>query len=156
MREWEIRGTRPRQPADQRYQTAYIFGAVCPARDTGVAWVEPWSNTAAMQIHLDEISKNITPGAHGIVIMDGASYHRTKKLDYPENLSAIILPARSPELNPVENIWQFLRDNYLSITVFEDYDAIVEACCRAWNCLVNETGRIASIATREWANVKNV
>jgi len=156
VREWETRGTRPRQPADQRYQSAYIFGAVCPKTDKGAALVMPSANTEAMQLHLEEISKNVTPNAHAVIIMDGAAYHTTKKLKYPKNLSKIILPARCPELNPTENIWQFLRNNYLSRRVFENYEEILEACCEAWNKLTNEIRRITSIASREWAIVKSV
>lgn len=71
-------------------------------------------------------------------------------LNIPDNLSILFIPPYSPELNPVENIWQFLRENYLSNHVFETYEDIVEACCEAWNKLLNETNRINSIATRKW------
>jgi transposase len=69
----------------------------------------------------------------------------------PENLSILFLPPYSPELNPTENIWQFLRQTYLSNRVFETWEAIVDACCDAWNRLTAETGRIKSITTRNWA-----
>jgi hypothetical protein len=71
----------------------------------------------------------------------------------PTNLSLLHLPPRSPELNPQENVWQFLRQSYLSNRVFDGHKAIVEACCKAWNALLAETGRIASIATRTWATI---
>lgn len=111
----------------------------------------PYANTQAMQHHLDEISKNVTPGAHGVVLMDGAGWHKAHALKLPDNLSTVLIPPYSPELNPAENIWQFLRQAYLSNRIFETYEAIVEACCTAWNKLVAESGRIQSIATRKWA-----
>lgn len=114
----------------------------------------PYVNAEAMNSHLKEISKAVAPGAHAIVIMDGAGWHGARELVVPSNISLLKLPPYSPELNAQENIWQFLRQNYLAARVFETYQDIVDACCNAWNALVTETGRIASIATREWAKVK--
>ena len=128
--------------------------AVCPARDAGAALVLPAANDETMQLHLAEISRNVTPGSHAVVLLDGAGWHQTGgKLEVPHNSSLIKLPPYSPELNPVENIWQYLRQNQLSNRVFESYDAIVEACCHAWNALTAEKGRIQSITTRPWAAV---
>jgi transposase len=104
-----------------------------------------------MQRHLEEISRTVAIGAHAFVVTDNAGWHTTRAIDIPANLSLLFLPPYSPELNPQENIWQFLRQNYLSSRVFKTYDDIVEACCKAWNKLLAETGRITSIATRQWA-----
>ena len=114
VRHWARRGTRPRQPADQRYRQAYLFGAICPARGTGAAIMMPKANTRAMQIHLDEIGRAVARGAHAAVLMDRAGWHATGKLKVPKNIAIILLPSRSPELNPVENIWQYMRQNWLS------------------------------------------
>ena len=149
---WARKGTRPRQPADQRYQNTYLFGAICPARGTGAALVLPRSNTQAMQMHLEEISKTVAQDAHAVVIMDRAGWHTTGQLNLPENLSIILLPPRSPELNPVENIWQYIRQNWLSNRVFEDYDAIIDAGCQAWNRLIDQPQTIMSIGMRDWAH----
>lgn len=96
----------------------------------------PFADTRAMQIHLDEISRLVAARAHAVVLMDRAGWHGTDKLDVPKNLTIILLPPRSPELNPVENVWQYLRQNWLSNRVFETYDAILDAGCDAWNKLV--------------------
>jgi transposase len=131
-----------------------LFGAVCPARDAGVALVLPVADSEAMNLHLAEISRNVTPGAHAVILLDGAGWHQTGgKLSVPDNISLLKLPAYSPELNPVENIWQYLRQNQLSNRVFDSYEAIVDACCDAWNALTAEPSRIQSIATRPWASV---
>jgi transposase len=148
--QWAKKGSRPRQPKDQRYTSCYIFGAVCAARDKAVALIMPYADSLAMQCHLDEISENVAAGAHGVVTMDGAGWHRAHDLNIPDNLSILFIPPYSPELNPTENIWQFLRQNYLSNQVYETYEAIVDACCKAWNKLLNETNRIRSIVTRKW------
>src|SRR5260221_10781377 len=106
-----------------------------------------------MNLPLAEISRNVTPGSHAVLLLDGAGWHQTGgKLNVPANISLLKLPAYSPELNPVENIWQYLRQNQLSNRIFENYDAIVDACCDAWNALIAEPGRIQSIATRSWAS----
>lgn len=152
-RVWAKRGTRPRLPADQRYANAYLFGAICPRRGKGAALMLPSANTRAMQMHLEEISRHVAARAHAVVLMDRAGWHRTDKLKVPNNLTIILLPPRSPELNPVENIWQYLRQNWLSNRAFEDYDAILDAGCNAWNKLVAQPHTITSIGTRKWANV---
>ena len=107
MRQWAKRGTRPRQPADQRYESAYLFGAICPARGTGAALALPYVDTYAMQLHLDEIARTVRRGAHAVLLLDRAGWHTTQALAVPRNITLILLPSRSPELNPVENIWQY-------------------------------------------------
>ncbi len=114
----------------------------------------PHANSEAMSLHLAEISACVAPGAHAVLILDGAGWHQTGgRLRVPDNISLLPLPPYSPQLNPVENVWQFLRQNQLSNRVFDTYRAIVDACCDAWNSLVAEPGRITSIATRHWAQV---
>jgi transposase len=139
-------------PADQRYQNTYLFGAICPKRGIGAALALPIANTQAMQLHLDEISKHVARKAHGVVLMDRAGWHATGKLQVPENLTIILLPSKSPELNPVENIWQNLRANWLSNRVFETYEDIVDAACEAWNKLIEQPDTITSIGLRKWAH----
>ena len=151
--QWAKKGTRPRQPKDQRYANAYVFGAICPARDTGTALVLPYANADAMQHHLDDISRYVAAGAHAVLTLDKAGWHTTRKLHVPANISLLHLPPTSPELNPTENIWQYLRQSYLSNRLFRDYDAVVEASSSAWNKLTAEQGRIASVGTRSWATL---
>jgi hypothetical protein len=152
-RVWAKRGTRPRAPRDQRYEWAYIFGAVCPQRRATAALVLPIANTEAMALHLAEISRQVSPGAHAAVLCDGAGYHVANNLTVPENITLIKLPPRSPELNPIENVWEYLRGNRLSITVFDSYDDIVEGACGAWTFFASDPQRVASITTRSWATI---
>jgi len=108
-----------------------------------------------MNLHLQEISAQVGEGAHAVVVLDGAGWHRTGgRLRVPENISLLRLPPYCPELNPQENVWEFLRQNKLSNRVYETYDAIVDACCKAWNDFAAEPGRIHSIGYRHYAAVK--
>lgn len=116
----------------------------------------PCANTKAMNAHLEEISRAITPGAHAVLVMDGAGYHeKADDLVVPHNISLLTQPPYSPELNPVENVWQFLRQNYLANRVFENYGAILDACCHAWRELIAAPDKISSITHRSWAKCVN-
>ncbi len=129
-----------------------MFGAVCPARQTGAALVLPYVNAEAMSLHLAEISRRVAPGAHAVIVLDGAGWHQQGgRLVVPDNVTLLTLPPYAPELNPVENIWEYLRGNKLSISVWNSYAQIVDACCKAWNALIAEPARIASITTIAWA-----
>ena len=113
----------------------------------------PKANARAMQAHLDEISFNVARNAHAVLIMDRAGWHTTARLKVPENITIILLPSRSPELNPMENVWQFMRQNWLSNRVFETYDDILDAGCTAWNRLIAQPQTITSIGSRKWAHI---
>ena len=85
-----------------------------------------------------------------LVLLDQAGWHVSTKLSIPDNITLLPLPPKSPELNPVENIWQFMRDNWLSNRVFKSYDDILDHCCFAWNKLIDMPWKIMSIGTRDW------
>ena len=131
-RRWAKRGTRPSAPKDQRTASAYIFGAICPAEGKGAGLVLPRCTTEGMTLHLKEISQAVTPGAHALVLVDQAGWHQSKKLVVPDNITLMPLPAKAPELNPVENIWQFLRENWISNRIFSSYGDIVRHITRRW------------------------
>lgn len=150
---WAETGTRPRVWRDRRFKSAWIFGAVCPARDLGVGLVFPKANAAAMQAHLQEISCHVASGAHAVVIVDQAGWHRAKDLVVPANITLLPLPPYSPELNPTENLWEFMRSNYLSHKVYKAMNDVIDACCRAWNAVVSKVDEIRSICSRKWAMV---
>jgi transposase len=113
----------------------------------------PYANTEAMNLHLEEISKAVTPGAHAALVLDGAGWHGSEELKVPGNITLITLPPYSPELNPAENIWEDFRKNSLSNRLYETYEDIVDACCNAWNALMAAPERIASLTQRQWAKV---
>jgi transposase len=150
---WARIGSRPRAPRDSRYEWAYLFGAVCPERAVGTALVMPYANSEAMNLHLREIARAVAPGAHAILVLDGAGWHTSHTLKPPHNITLLYLPPYSPELNPVENVWEYLRKNNLALRVYETYDAIVDACCNAWIDLIATPATVASITRRRWATV---
>jgi transposase len=132
----------PRAPHDQRTKWAYIFGAICPAKGKGAGLVMPWCDTGAI----------VHPGCHAVLMLDQAGWHGSARLPVPANITLLPLPPRSPELNPVETVWQFLRANWLSNRVFGSYNDIVGHCCEAWNKLVDQPWRIMSLGLRNWAH----
>lgn len=151
---WAPRGSRPAAVRDNRHDSAYLFGAVCPARAVGAAIVMPGVNSEAMSRHLAEIATQVTEGAHAILVCDGAGWHQAgERLVVPDNITLLRLPPYAPELNPIENIWDYLRSNYLSLRLWDSYEDIVAACCAAWNAFIADTQRVASVTKREWARV---
>ena len=142
---WAERGTRPRAPRDTRYTSGYIFGAVCPERAEAAALFMPHADTSAMNAHLCEIARTVAAGAHALLILDGAGWHGSAKLEVPDNITLLKLPPYAPELNPMENVWAYLRANKLAISVFESYDEIVDKCCDAWNFFAEDKQAITSI-----------
>ena len=153
-RRWAPKGTRPRATKDQRTMWAYIFGAICPERGVGAGLVMPYCDTHAMQAHLEEISRNVAPGSHAAIIVDRAGWHTTQNLDIPSNITLVPLPPRSPELNPIENLWQYMRGRYFGNRIFRNYEHIVDVCCWAWNEVMDAPWRIMSIGLRDFYQVR--
>jgi hypothetical protein len=151
---WAPVGTRPLMVRDNRHDSAYIFGAICPQRGVGAAMITPAANTEMMNLHLAEISSQVAAGAIAVLTCDGAGWHQQGgALVVPDNIVLLHLPPYSPELNPMENVWAYLRPNKLCALVWDGYDEIVEACTTAWNWLIADPNRITSIGTRDWACV---
>jgi transposase len=114
--------------------------------------VLPFCNTAAMNLHLAEISAMVSPGKHAVLLLDQAGWHLSGEVNVPANITLLPLPPKCPELNAMENIWQFMRDNWLSNRVLRHHDDIVDHCCHAWNRLISQPWRIMSIALRKWVS----
>jgi hypothetical protein len=149
-RRWAPCGSRPRAIRDHRFKSAYLFGAVCP--DLGVAVVLSRASFEAMDILLAEVSQAVAPGAHAAVLIDGAGYHIAADLTVPNNITLVRLPSYSPELNAIEKLWQFMRENILSHRLFDSLDHIIDVCCDAWNRIRAEPGRIRSTCGYRWAS----
>ena len=151
---WAPVGSRPPMVRDNRHESAYIFGAICPVRGVGAAMITPSANTECMNLHLAEISTRVSAKARAVLVCDGAGWHQTGGgLEVPANILLLHLPPYAPELNPMENVWDYLRANKLSARVWDSYDAIINACREAWLFLTNDPKRIRSIGSRDWATV---
>jgi DDE superfamily endonuclease len=148
---WYAKGVRPRGVRQQGFASAHLFGAVCPEREAGVAPVLPEVSTAAMGVFLAEPARAVPAGAHAALVLDRAGWHVSEDLSVPPTLSLIHPPPYSPELNPVERVWEYLRDRWLSHRVLAGGDrAVVDAACAAWNALLAEPGRLRSLTNFSW------
>jgi transposase len=142
---WWTKGERPPGLCDKRFASAYLFAAVRPATGEEFALVLPWVSTAAMTLFLAEFAAQLPPDTHAVLVLDQAGWHGARALVVPDNLTLVPLPPYSPELNPVERVWLYLRERHLSHRRLDDYDAVVDACCTAWNSLAADPGRIRSL-----------
>lgn len=126
----------------------YLFGAVNPVTGDSSALLAPTVNTAYMDHHLRFISKQVGPDVQVVLVLDQAGWHLSKDLQMPENITLLYLPPCSPELNPVERLWAYLKSHYLSNRIYQDYDDLFNACGKAWNQLTTE--QLRSICHTEW------
>jgi transposase len=103
-----------------------------------------------MNLFLAQLAQAVAPGAHAVVLMDKAGWHIADDLVVPDNRTPVFLPPYSPELNPIERLWLYLKDSRLTHRVFNGTTEIIDACCDAWNGLLAETGRIKSLCAFPW------
>lgn len=123
---------------DQRYTWAHLFAAVRPSTGQGFALVLPEVSTAAMQVFLDGFAATLDADEHAVMLLDQAGWHGSGALTVPGNVTLVPLPPYAPQLNPVERVWLYLRERHFSHRLLAGYDAIVDACCAAWNQLTPE------------------
>ena len=149
-RVWGQTGSRPVAPKDLGFASAYVFGAVSPSEGKAAALIMPICNTVAMNHHLCEISSQIAADAHAVVILDGASWHKSHGLMVPSNITLLALPPYSPELNPIERVWHHLRSHWLANSLFASLADIMNACEIAWNRFATNHGLIRSLCAVAW------
>ena len=101
----------------------------------------PEVSTGAMTLFLAELARVVPAGTHAVLVLDRAGWHVSGDLVVPANLTLVHLPPYSPELNPVERVWLYLRERWLSHCVLAGYDAVLDAACAAWNALRAEPGK---------------
>jgi transposase len=141
---WYERGIRP---ADQRFDSLYLFAACRPGTDEAFALALPEATAASMSLFLAHFAQALAPGVHAALILDRAGWHLAHGLSVPDNITLVPLPPYSPELNPVERVWLYLRERFLSHRVLGSYTALLNAACRAWNALAAEQGRLTSLTS---------
>lgn len=103
-----------------------------------------------MNLFLTEFSKTLAEDEHAVMVLDGAGWHSPKSVTVPVNVTLVQQPPYAPECNPVERIWLFLRQRHLSLQVWPDQTAIIDACCHAWNALVDDPLRVRSLCLQPW------
>ena len=121
-----------------------------PGTDNAFALILPDANAAGMQAFLDAFAGTIPEDEHVALVLDGAGWHRGKTLRVPANITLVPLPPYSPELNPVERVWLYLKERFLSVRLLNDYKAIVTAASRAWKRLCRQAGRLTSLTSYPW------
>ncbi len=147
---WAETGTRPRAIKQQQFEYGYLFGAVCPSNGKTEALISPIVNKEVMTQHMELISKATEAGRHAVVIVDGAGWHTIDTVQPFNNVTLIKLPPYSPELNPIEQVWSWIRQHCLSNRVFSGYEEIVEQVSQAWNKFISVPDTVKSICSRDW------
>lgn len=157
-RTWAPRGQTPELVQRTSRQKASAIGALAisprrvkvrllfslrPSENVTAAWVVDF---------LRDLLRDLGPRV--LVVWDNLNAHRAQVVRQAAARHRFVrlepLPPYAPELNPVERVWLYLRERFLSLRVFTDYRALVDACCQAWNRLVAEPGRLRSLRDQPW------
>ena len=147
-RVWARTGSRPTAVRQTEYEWVYLWAAVEPATGAAVAMITPTVNTALMNTFLAGLSGTLASDEHAVLVLDNAGWHVAKALDVPDNVTLMFLPAYSPELNPAERLWAWLRSHHLANRVYADYDELLRETDRAWLTLSEPT--LKSVCACPW------
>jgi putative transposase len=149
---WAPPGIRPHVPSQIVRESVYIFAAVAPGAGLMTSLVLPSANTAMMNLFLEHVSQSFE-NYFIVMQVDQAGWHRSKELVIPANIRLIEQPAYSPEVNPVEHLWEELREKYLHNRLFSSLDLLVEVLCQALNELTDDKERLTSMMSFPHLNV---
>ncbi len=145
---WAPLGSRPTAVRQTEYEWCYLFAAVNPITGASSAMVTPTVHTKLMDQHLAFISREVGPQVHVVLVLDRAGWHVAKALKVPKNITLLHLPPYSPELNPAERIWGYLRSHHLSNRIYRNYDELFDETTTAWNRL--DSARLRSLTAAPW------
>jgi transposase len=129
---WAKKGLRPTGVRQTEYEYLWVLGVVCPETGHAEGLLSPQLNTKIINKFLELFSQTILDREHAVMVWDGAGFHRAKALDIPENITVVELPPYSPELNPIENLWHYLKSHFWSNRADDNYDELEEAAMQAW------------------------
>lgn len=149
-RVWARRGSRPRAVRQTQYDYLWVIGAACPQTGQAEGLLAPHLNTDVINIFLQQFSTSMPKNAHAVLVWDGAGYHTSKKLVVPDNVSLVRLPPTSPELNPIENLWHYMRSHHWSNRNYTDYDALADAAIDAWQRVALKNDMVQSICHADY------
>lgn len=147
-------GPLPRRPeVCQQVVREFVFtlAAVCPSDGRIASLIMPWVDTEIMSIFLAHTADEF-PGDFCLLFLDGAGWHRANELRIPKTMKLHFLPPYSPELNPVELLWDHLRENHFSNRMFESLDEVEEVLCRGLSTLIKEPELVHSMTNFPWLN----
>ncbi len=144
-RVWARRSSRPRAVRQTGFTSLYVLAAVCAATGAMSAVIMPTLNTEVVNLFLEQFARELPAGVHAVLIWDGAGFHTGEDVVVPSNVSLIQLPPYSPELNPVENLWHYLRAHHWSNRLYRDYDALQEEAVRSLCAVREDTETIKTV-----------
>jgi transposase len=130
---WAKKGSRPTAVRQTEYEYLWVLGAVCPETGHAEGLLSPQLNAKIVNEFLVQFAKTLPPDEHAVMIWDGAGFHASGQLRVPDNVTLVKLPAYSPELNPIENLWHYLKSHFWSNRAYADYDALEQAAVDAWH-----------------------
>jgi len=147
---WARTGSRPTAVRQTAYKYLWVSAAVCPETGLAEGLISPRMDTATINVFLKQLSQRVGPDEQAVMIWDGAGFHRSKELQMPANITPIQLPPYSPELNPIENLWHYLKSHHWSNRAYKDHDDLEEAVMQAWNHSVENSELMKTVcaATR--------
>ena len=149
---WAPKGIRPTVPKQIVRKFVYVYAAVCMVLGKMTSLILPYANTDMMNLFLSEVSNDFRD-YFVIMLVDGAGWHRSNGLKVPENIRLIQQPSHSPELNPVEHLWEELRENYLPNKAFKSLDAVEQALCHGLQDLHDHPSRVSSMTNFPYLQV---
>ena len=152
---WAKRGSRPRALRQTKYEWLYVLGPVCPATGQSVGLLSPYLNTQIVNVFFEQFTQEVDPDVHVVMVWDQAGFHTSKGLKIPQNMTIISLPAYSPELNPLENLWHYLRSHYWANRTYADYDALRLAAIEAWQEAALDPSIIQSVCRASYTERTN-
>jgi transposase len=155
-RQWARRGSRPPAVKQTRYDYLYVLAAACPASGQAVGLLAPHLNTQTVNAFFEQFVKEVDPDVHVVMFWDQAGFHTARTLRPPPNVTLIPLPPYSPELNPIENLWHYLRSHHWSNRSYGDYDDLRQAVCEAWQASCLDSQRIQSVCRCEYTQSSDV
>jgi len=137
-------------PKQTNYKWVYVFGSVRPDTGDTHGWLMPCANTWVMNLYLDDFSKSLPSNVHALLVLDQAGWHNAGALSIPHNVSLLLLPPYSPELNPHELIWRELRQKKLSNRVYPTEDALWSAVEQGWLWVTQNPADIRQLCSFPW------
>ena len=148
---WCRRGIRPTVPCHHIREYRYLYGAVSPRDGELFSLVMPYANTECMNVFLAELSKAYQDD-HILLLLDNAAWHRSATMVVPENIELYPLLPYTPELNPIEMIWDEVREKGFRNEIFRNLEAVIDRLCQTVKDLAEDARRVASITHRTWIN----
>lgn len=150
---WAEKGSRPTAVKQTRYEWVYLYAAVDPIRGESSALLARYVNLPTMEAFLEILARDVGPEDHAVLVLDQAGWHTSPRLMIPKNVTLLFLPPYSPELNPVERLWAYMKSHHLSNRRYDDYEALLDAGTDAYRALT--PARLRSLCAASWITPGN-